>query len=280
VGSYVQPDPFGGLPQAPGSLNRFAFSVDDLAPLSTSPGRTSYPRAPATAVNLGFLAQARWWVQQGVSQGITYGTTQHLAEDSLIRLSVSASRHRLLTRLPERAIEVLGGRSVVESLPANRSLHTLSTGGIRFLRGQALERSAFGEFTESAGRWTGRVGDDYLSHSLSWMGSRWFGASLAGVGDLGIQWFWPGTGDVWNRGEYGLTPEQFIGRGAVAAGGGLLAWGTVELATLAAAAVAGTPVEMPVLLGIGIFLGVEGLYEWQVKPRLYEWLNLYGTNER
>jgi hypothetical protein len=219
-------------------------------------------------------------VQQGVSQGITYGTTQRLAEYSLIRLSVSASRHRLLTRLPERAIEVLGGRSVVEGLPANRSLHTLSTGGIRFLRGQALERSAFDEFTENAGRWTGKVGDDYLSHSLSWMGSRWFGATLAGVGDLGIQWFWPGTGDVWNRGEYGLTPEQFIGRGAVAAGGGLLAWGTVELATLAAAAVAGTPVEMPVLLGIGIFLGVEGLYEWQVKPRLYEWLNLYGTNER
>jgi hypothetical protein len=216
-------------------------------------------------------------VQQGASQGITYGTTQHLAEYSLIRLSVSASRHRLMMRLPERAIEVLGGRSVVESLPANRSLHTLSTGGIRFLRGQALERSAFGEFTENAGRWTGRVGDDYLSHNLSWLGGWHFGLGLAIGGDVLIQWSWPGTGDVWNYSEYGLTTQQFVGRSLVAAGGGGIAFGTVALLGIVAF---GGPMEVPFLVGAAVFIGVEAAYEATLKRWFYEELNLYGQHER
>ena len=46
-------------------------------------------------------------MQQGVGQGVTYGLTEHLAEYSLVRFTVSASRHKLLTRLPQEAIERL-----------------------------------------------------------------------------------------------------------------------------------------------------------------------------
>jgi hypothetical protein len=162
--------------------------------------------------------------------------------------------------------------------------------GLRLVRGRALGRADFEDFTRispyPAGwhmseRWAGRLGDGFLSHSFSWMSSRWFGVSLASAGDLAIQWFWPGIGDVWNYGEYGLTPGQFVGRGAVAMGGGLLAWGTVELttATLVAGGVFAAPAEVPFILGAGIFMFVEGIYEWQVKRHLYEWFNLKGTSE-
>jgi len=148
VGIYAQPDPFGGVPEAPQSLNRYAQNVHDLTPISTLPNRARYRHTMATSVDLSFLMEARWWAQQGASQGVTYGLTKQLANYSLIRLTVSASRHRLLTRLPEEAVGILGGRSVIRGLPANRSIHTLSTEGIRLLRGPALERSAFGEFTD------------------------------------------------------------------------------------------------------------------------------------
>jgi hypothetical protein len=221
--------------------------------------------------------EARWWAQQGAGQGITYGLSQRLAEYSLIRFSVSASRKRLLTRLPERAVEILGGRSAISSLAADRSIHTLSTGGIRLIRGQALERSAFGEFTESAGRWTGRVGDDYFSHNLSWLASWRFGLGLAIGGDVLIQWFWPGTGDVWNYSEYGLTTQQFVGRSLVAAGGGGIAFGTVALLGVVAF---GGPMEVPFLVGAAVFIGVEAVYEATLKRWLYKELNLHGRYER
>jgi hypothetical protein len=279
LGLHLQPDPLGGAPAAPGSLNRYAALESGPAPLSALSSRARYRHAVDSAVDLGFLSGGRWWTQQSVGQTLTYGASR-LAEYSLMRFTVSASRRKLLTRLPARAIDLLGGKGVIESLPANRTLHTLGTGGLRLVRGSALPRSAFDDLIEVAAgdgrstRWAGTVGDDYLSHSFSWLGSRWFGATLAGVGDLTIQWFWPGSGDVWNYQEYGLTPGQFIGRGAVAVGGGLLAWGAAGLVGIIAA-----PYTLPFLASAGIFIFVEAVYEWQVKPRLYEWLNLRGTGE-
>lgn len=205
----------------------------------------------------------------------------------MIQFSVSASRNKLLTRLPQEAIELLGGRSTLEALTADRTIHTLSTGGVRLIQGQALDRAMFDDFLRvipgdgRSTRWAGELGDDFLSHNFSWLRGRSFGFGLAVGGDVLIQWFWPGSGDVWNYQEYGLTPGKFWGRAGVAAGGGLLAWGGVEVATaiFVAGGVIAAPAEMPFIAGAAIFVGVEFAYEWQVKPRLYEWLDLKGTSE-
>ncbi len=112
AGIYVQPSPFGGVPEAPQSPNGFVPDINELASISASSGRTSYRRATVTTFELGFSMEARWWMQQGVGQGVTYGLTEHLAEYSLIRFTVSASRHKLLTRLPQEAIELLGAEAL------------------------------------------------------------------------------------------------------------------------------------------------------------------------
>ena len=282
VGGYVQPDPFGGGPQG---LNRYASNINNQIPVSTLSSRANDRHAIATSVNLDSLTSVNWWLQQGVGQGVTYGSKK-LAGSSIIRFSVAASRHKLLTRLPQEAIQILG-RNVIENLPPNRALHTLSTGGFKLISSQALSRSVFDDFLRvipgdaRSTRWAGRLGDDFFGHSLSWLGSRWFGAVSAGTGDTLIQAFWPGSGDFWTYQEKGLTRGQVGGRAGVAAGGGLLAWGAVALTTaaLVAGGVIAAPAEMPILAGIGIFLLVEYSYETYAKEPLYEWFGLYGSNE-
>jgi hypothetical protein len=187
VGIYTQPNPFGGVPEAPQSLNGYGVTSGSVSaamaqgggmpPLAVDVGKL--------AVNLDFLSGLNWWVQQSIGQGVTYGS-KSLAPYSLIRFSVSASRHKLLTRLPEKAVELLGGRQAIESLAAKREIHTLSTQGMRLVRGQPVPRSTFNDFTKGSTKWAGKV-DDFFGHSFSWMGTRWFGAASAGVGDAAIQ---------------------------------------------------------------------------------------------
>ena len=120
---------------------------------------------------------------------------------------------------------------------------------------------------------------DFFGHSLKWLGSRWFGAASAGAGDSLIQLFWPGTGDVYNYQEYGLTGGQVFGRALVAAAGGLTAWGAVALVGITATAIVGAPVEVPFITAAIIFITVEAAWEGFAKDPLYEWLDLYGESE-
>jgi hypothetical protein len=281
VGGYIQPDPFGGAPDAPQGLNRYASNINNQIPVSTLSSRANDRHAIATSVNHGVLTGS-WVKQQAASVGVSL-LAKELANYSIVRLSVEASRHKLLTRLPEAAIQALG-RNLIQSRPANRAIHHLSTEGFTVIRGQLLKSDfdAFLRVIPGDGRsirWAGRLGDDFYARSFAWLGGKTFGALSAGAGDALIQAFWPGSGDYWTYQEKGLTRGQFAGRLGVAAGGGLLAWGTVELVGIGAAVIAGAPVEVPVLAGIGVFLLVEYGYEKLAKRPLYEWLDLYGSNE-
>ena len=284
-GGYIQPGSVGGAPGAPQGLNRYASDVNSPIPAPTLSSRANDRHAIATSVNHGVLT-VNWGLQQAVGQGVSLGA-RNLSQYSLLRFSVSASRQKLLTRLPQEAIELLGGRSIVEGLAANRSIHTLSTGGFRWVRGQALGRSAFDDFLRvipgdaRSTRWAGRLGDDFFGHSLSWLGSRWFGAASAGAGDSLIQLFWPGSGDYWTYQEKGLTSGQVAGRATVSAVGGVAAFGFAEVTVAIVVAVAAPtilPAEVLVGIGIGVFIGAEYLIESQ-KPALFEWLDLRGVNE-
>jgi hypothetical protein len=227
-----------------------------------------------------FLSEAKWWLQQTFGQGLVY-LTERLTEYSLVRFTVRASRHKLLTRLPQAAIELLGGRGVIQDLPANRTMHTLRTGA-RLIRGHSLSRSAFDDFIEviagdrRSTRWAGTV-DDFAGYDLSWLGGWRFGLGAAVGVDVLVQWFWPGSGDVWNYTEYGLTSAQFAGRTLVSAGGGAISFGGVALLGIAAGV---GPMEVPFLVGAIAFIGIEAIYEATLKPWLYEKLDLYGRNER
>ncbi|MEW5957158.1 MAG: PKD domain-containing protein, partial [Chloroflexota bacterium] len=102
VGSYVQPDPFGGAPGVPQSLNRFAAASGSLSGYVSAQGGG----LPSLVVDVGKVlanlyspSAINWGVQQAAGQGVSYGA-QRLAGYSLIRFSVSASRNKLLTRLP------------------------------------------------------------------------------------------------------------------------------------------------------------------------------------
>jgi RHS repeat-associated protein len=283
LGLYLQPDPFGGAPEAPGSLNRYAApGVSTLPTLGSVPTGGANRARQRSVINLTtdveFLSEAKWWSQQTFGQGLVY-LTERLTGYSLVRFTVRASRHKLLTRLPQAAIELLGGRGVIQDLPANRTMHTMRA-GLRLTR-QALSRSLFDDFSRviagdgRSTRWAGTV-DDFAGYDLSWWGGWRFGLGAAVGVDVLVQWFWPGSGDVWNYTKYGLTPAQFAGRTLVSAGGGAISFGGVALLGIA---VFGGPMEVPFLLGAAVFIGIEAAYEATLKPWLYEKLDLFGRNE-
>jgi hypothetical protein len=276
LGLYLQPDPFGGAPEAPASLNRYAAAqISTLPTLGSVPGGGSNAGAVLESLTTNAAkAVAGWAIGEGATP---YLRALHRRGWQLTRLAGEVGHFRF--RIPDEAMEGaigfwterLSGRTFRQILHTggHASYHSLDTGaadvGVQYL----LHRLRLAGLGEAAEFVSTRQTLRYLAESspvgraagwLAWTRTGQRALDL-GVGlgiDVGLQaaldW------GMLQRGE--LTGWQYGERLAWAGAGSALSW-------VAVAVIGGGP------WGIGAGIVVAVGYDLLLQPIIYR---LRGLN--
>jgi hypothetical protein len=270
---FLQPDPFGGAPEAPESLNRYAApGVSTLPTLGSVPGggrgyanlTIGYTGLIATLSEINSTLNFNSG-KAGLGLIIADKLAPRLLKASLVERLVE---EKVLKRIPryarlEKVIGAgLGATGVVQNRIGNNALFRTSD---RFFSWLYKLNTSWIEETRLVPKIV--PSDAPLGRLAGWLAKdRWgLPAPMADLGvglviDVGIQAVFD-FGMLW-RGE--LTGRQYAGRLGVEAFGSLASWGA---GTVVAGAFGGP-------VGVIAAIAASVIYDLAFKPILYNWLNL------
>jgi hypothetical protein len=231
---------------------------------------------PAAALTSSFgqltadLEGARWLVKQTFGAVADAGVQQAFGGYVIGRISITASKTKLTTKLPRSVQKLLPGISMLKGTGKPQTVWSkpLLTGS----EAAELEATTAGlkAFKPKPGSgisriWAPRVGGRMIPLDLAVSF-----VLVVGI-EVGFSWY----EDIQMRDIYGLTDQQMAMRTLVRGAGA----GVALFAGTAVAGVLVVPCLPPVAVGILVGVAVQLTWEWLVAPAAFHMWNLYGPYE-
>jgi hypothetical protein len=296
VGTYIQPNPFGGAPEASGTRSRYGVVSSRAADQAQARAYAPMPDLALfgpLAVNIG-KAGSKWVIFHEAVRGLRsvhrnsrqvtrlvdevgYLYFRHVpseAADSAISYylgrsfrSLGGGNYKSASQFRRVALE--GGLTLYQNV--DTGVYDVSLGYLMV----RLEQAGLGDAAEFVAAHDVRslVSKSPVGRVAGWLALTKTGQHVLDLGfglgiDVGVQ----GIIDLGMLTHGELTPGQYAGRLGVAAFGSGVSWAAGQEAAYLAATYLGASLGGPI--GIGIGIGVAIIYDVAIQPLLYKQLGL------